>query len=201
MLAAGPYIVEVNGEAATLRPTLRAGLRLTRKPGLPAVFRGVQEGSLSIVSDLIAETADQVTASRITKRVELAGMMHLATMRPVLLALLADLVMADEPQANPAPKPSKPATPGKLITREQSYCELFQFATGNLGWTPTQAWEATPAEIVAAQAGRRNLLISIFGNGEKPEPKPAGNLADQAKAAMASLGGKIIKRTKKASDA
>jgi hypothetical protein len=39
------------------------------------------------------------------------------------------------------------------------------FTTLLLGWSPTVAWEATPAEITEAYRGKRELLAAMFGGG------------------------------------
>ena len=46
--------------------------------------------------------------------------------------------------------------------------ELFAFATGNLGWSPAEAYAATLPELILARRGRRDFLQSLFG---KPKGK------------------------------
>ena len=61
------------------------------------------------------------------------------------------------------------------------FAGLFEIATGWIRWTPDAAWNASSAEIAAAQHGRADLVASIlksvFGSGEqsddhKPTPIP-----------------------------
>lgn len=54
--------------------------------------------------------------------------------------------------------------------------ELFNIATGWLGWPPSEAWEAPVVEIVMAWDSKRQFLIDTnpFGGGgdkEKPDRK------------------------------
>ncbi|HEV7251664.1 MAG TPA: hypothetical protein VGN97_00985 [Mesorhizobium sp.] len=193
-LASSPHVVEVEGEAVLLRPTLRCALRLARL-GLPTVFRGVAEGSLSTMADVIREGSDRLThVPALLREIEQEGAQRLDHLRAPLMAFLADLTGADERRGKPKAEAEKPK-PDVLVTYEQFFVELFEFATGNLGWTPDQAWIAHPAEIAAAQRGRMALLRSIFGSGDQADEKPKGNLAQQARNAMAILGGTTVKRS------
>src|SRR5690606_40333271 len=58
------------------------------------------------------------------------------------------------------PTPAKPS--GKPADPEQVFAQLFSIATGWLGWTPEEAWNATPAEIIAAKGGRTEMIVEIL---------------------------------------
>jgi hypothetical protein len=59
--------------------------------------------------------------------------------------------------------------------------KLFLIATGWLGWTPADAWEATPVEILTAYEGRVDMLRTIFGGKDE---EPAANLTVDDKLAL-----------------
>lgn len=195
MLAPDPITIRIGREAVTLRPTLRAALRLHRKHGLPAVFCGVMEGHTAIIADILVEaTGDQNLAHFLAKDIAGNGARRVLELRDTLAAYLEQLVASHEPAIAPAASKSTKPAKAATITREQHLVGLFEFATGSLGWTPDAAWQASPVEIQAARIGRDNLLKSIFGSGEPDKPKPQGNLAQQANAAMAALGARKVKQ-------
>ena len=50
--------------------------------------------------------------------------------------------------------------------------ELFNIATGWLGWTPSEAWDTPVVEIVMAWESKRQFMIDTnpFGGGEPHKP-------------------------------
>lgn len=71
---------------------------------------------------------------------------------------------------------------------------LFTIATGWLGWSPEQAWSATPAEIITAYNGRLDMLGAIFGtktdDGADPDSEAVKSGIAKLKA-IAAVGGNI----------
>ncbi|MEH2469742.1 hypothetical protein V1281_001011 [Nitrobacteraceae bacterium AZCC 2161] len=55
------------------------------------------------------------------------------------------------------------AAKGLPISFKEYHTRLFRIATGWLGWTPDEAWDATPAEILEAYQGRTEMLAAVFG--------------------------------------
>ncbi|MEA2897358.1 MAG: hypothetical protein QOJ84_2973 [Bradyrhizobium sp.] len=64
---------------------------------------------------------------------------------------------------------SEPKPDAERIPFAEYHTRLFRLATGWLGWTPADAWEATAAEITEAYKGRRELLSAMFGSGKSDE--------------------------------
>jgi len=70
---------------------------------------------------------------------------------------------------------------------------LFGVATGAIGWTPAEAWQATPAEIIAAYKARIDLLSAIFCGAKSDDNAPSGDpmsarLDADGLAAIANIG-------------
>ncbi len=81
-----------------------------------------------------------------------------------LLPLIVEMAGAESEETGQQHRIKIERSNSSAITFEQHFTTLFEVATGVLGWTPETAWNATPAEIIAANKGRIDLLKSIFGN-------------------------------------
>ncbi len=148
--------IEIAGEAFELRPSLRACLRLTDRHGLSALFKAVSEFNVGILLDMLKEATGKpaLLLDEIAKRgVGFTYFRLTETLSKFVLAIAG--VDPDKPAA-PEAKPGKPLTPAEY------HSQLFEIATGWLGWPPEQAWHATPAEILAAQKGRTDLVTDIL---------------------------------------
>jgi len=158
-------------DVVTLRPTLRAAFRLEQKyNGFHNLFNAVAGFSLSAVSDVIKEGTGQ--SSALTDYLDQAGDTPLAVSMELLidpivkfLYALAGIEAAIDVQA------------GKPVAFVEYHKRLFRIATGWLGWSSEQAWNATPAEILEAYEGRREMLGAIFGGGKQDDD----NVIDFAK--------------------
>lgn len=168
MLGADGIYVELAGEAFELRPSLRASMNLVRRHGLPGLLAAVQGFNLTIIMDMLREAA-------ISPKLLLADIaaFGLGTVRNRLTGPLAEFVLA---VAGIDPDDTTPhvPTPGKPMTPDQYHTRLFGIATGWLGWAPEEAWNATPAEIIAAKMGRTDLIAdvlrAIFGGTDTDQP-------------------------------
>jgi hypothetical protein len=169
MALADEITITFDGERIVLRPTLRAAMRLERRfEGFDNLIRGVVDQNLSIMSPLVEETADY-------PRNNLVDFLNYGVGKPLALKLgsitekLLALTMAlagvdfDDLQEVIASEDEK--TP-----YAEHHTRLFKLATGWLGWSPEDAWNATPGEIKAAYEGRLDMLKAIFGGGEE-KPK------------------------------
>ncbi|MBY3493870.1 phage tail assembly chaperone [Rhizobium laguerreae] len=140
------------GNTVTLRPTLRAAAILEARHGFPALFRAPFDLDVTTISDIILTAcSDRQSAAAFLS--SLLG----KPLFPFFMAVrqpLADLVS----MFIPAPDPK--AGTGKPMPWPEVYRALYRIATGQLGWTPESAWNATPTEIAEAYIGR-------FGTGEK----------------------------------
>jgi len=155
-LGADGIYVELAGEAYELRPSLRASMRLVRRHGLSGLLAAVQGFNLTVITDMLREAA--IKPSRLLAEIAAIG---LGSVRNRLTGPLAAFVLAI---AGIDPDDAKPpeATTGKPADPEPVFAQLFGIATGWLGWTPEEAWNATPAEIIAARAGRTDLITDVL---------------------------------------
>lgn len=167
-LASEDIVITIANTPVVLHPSLRAAIRLAREHnGFGDVFLGVMNGRLEIMQELVREgTNSHAIAADFNLDIQYQGLGRvLARTQSALLAFTLAL-SGHDPEA-------KPSTPGSTMPILAYYERLFAIATGWLGWTPEQAWEATPAEIIAAKQGRTDLitdvLTAIFGSTEKTD--------------------------------
>jgi hypothetical protein len=170
------------GRTVTLRPSLRAATILEARFGFPAMFRALDEGSFTMISEIILTASSPQDAAAF-----LAGIpgkplsSFIAAMRIPLAELVSMLMPAPIPRTD-----SKPAAPtGKSVAWADFYASQFEQATGWLGWTPEQVWNATPTEIDRAYSGHIAKLKAIHNSGgndkqaNEPDPEQAArNVAD-----------------------
>lgn len=162
-LADDEITLRIGNETIFLRPSLRAAFRLERRyGGFDKIARSVTDGNLTVISDVIRESTD--TPSAIPDLLCEIGTHGLrvgleALTVPVLSHVLA-LAGVEEEHDGPEAEPA-----GDRITFADYHAKLYRIATGWLGWTPETAWNATPAEIIEAHAGRVEMLGALFGTG------------------------------------
>lgn len=155
------------GNTVTLRPTLRAAVTLEAAFGFPAMFRALAEGNFTIISEIIRATANSRADAAAFLSVHPEGPLSsfFAAVRMPLIELVSMLMPApvqplDAKAAVPTPSSAK------SVTWPIFYAHQFEQATGWLGWTPEQAWNATPTEIDRAYSGHIAKLKAIHGSGE-----------------------------------
>lgn len=155
------------GNTVTLRPTLRAAVTLEATFGFPAMFRALAEGNFTIISEIIRATANSRADAAAFLSVHPEGPLSsfINAVRMPLIELVSMLMPApvqplDAKAAVPTPSSAK------SVTWPIFYAHQFEQATGWLGWTPEQAWNATPTEIDRAYSGHIAKLKAIHGSGE-----------------------------------
>lgn len=193
-LAEDEITIRIGRDTVVLRPTLRAALRLERRHGgFDHLLRAVADGNLGVMADLIRESATD--RSDIPGILENVGEFALrGSMEPLTAPLLNHVfklagVDSDNTQDEAEPKTSTPR-----VSFAEHFAKLFAIATGWLGWTPEQAWSATPAEIIAAYHGRLDMLGAIFGTEMTDDGEPDGEAVKAGIAklkAIAAIGGNI----------
>lgn len=193
MLAADPIIVEIAGEAYELRPTLLAATRLARRHGdFATIYNAILADHISIVSGVIREgSGSPLAAADFLNAVSFGKARRvLDTLRPKLLAYVLALAGHDDEEPETAP-------PGKPMSFADYHAKLFAIGTGWLGWTPAETWAATPAEILAAQRGRLDLVDDLLGAIlGKPKEAPSQSAPDTFdRKAFAALKAKIAAET------
>lgn len=176
MSAYQSVLLEFDGNAVELRPTLRAASTLERlHDGFANLFRRVSEFHLGTIHEIIMQAA--------TDRKEAIAFLRAAAHLP--LQRFAEITQASVAKLClgfiPAPDPAAKTTPNaKPQPWPAFYREQFRAATGWLGWTPEQAWNATPTEITEAFAGHIAMLKAIHGATDSDAtdnlPDPNGQL-------------------------
>lgn len=150
--------------ALRLRPSLRAAMQLAAYPGgFTELVAKLSQQDTYAVYEVIKQTATNSTIAH--KFIRNTSTMPLVKMKE-WLPILVDLVMAMLPTL---PNDTKQSS-GSSEARPWSsfYDELFTIATGWLGWPPSEAWQATPQEIISAFDGHLNKLRAIHGGSEEP---------------------------------
>ncbi|WP_083593948.1 hypothetical protein [Aurantimonas sp. 22II-16-19i] len=158
------------------RPTLRAAIRLGRLYGAPsAMLRSIAEGSITVLSDVIRECAiDRPSVPDPLFETGTAGIYrNIAALQAPAAQLVYDLAgfdplddLEDEADEEENEEPSDDAPASKPVTFVERMTNLFGFATGILRWTPEEAFDATPSEIIAAYRFRERSYAP-----KKDEPK------------------------------
>lgn len=189
MLGDEDVFLSVNHEAIHLRPTLRAALRLVRKYGdLQSLAGKLDEMSFVAVSDVIREcSVARSDLLKLLKHGEAPFGVSLQDIAPRLMPLVLGFAGVDSDD-----KPSPRASTGKPVTMQEHLTRLFGLATGAVGWPPEAAWQATPAEIIAAYTARVDLLASIFGGSKEDDAAKSDPMNDrldeEGLAALAGMG-------------
>ncbi|ABE63277.1 hypothetical protein Nham_2487 [Nitrobacter hamburgensis X14] len=155
--------INVGSKTFTLRPTLRAAVRLHKDyDGLQNLYAALGSGSVSACLDLIsAACADPRLVILLAYEIDKHALENSVwSIRDQLQAFVLKLSGHDDADG-------ESASTGKPIPYEEYFARLFEIATGWLGWEPNAAWDASPAEILAAQKGRVELLRAVFGGDDK----------------------------------
>ncbi|WP_348646541.1 hypothetical protein [Ensifer sp. ENS01] len=163
----------------TLRPSLRAAVTLEAAFGFPAMFRALEEGNLTTISEIILAAS----VSRQDAAAFLGGNLG-RPLSPFIGAAripLAELVSMLMPAPVQRLETTAAAPSGKSVAWADFYADQFEKATGWLGWTPEAAWTATPTEIDRAYNAHIDKLKAIHNSSEND--KQAEKLPDPEQAA------------------
>ncbi|MER9702671.1 hypothetical protein NKJ10_00215 [Mesorhizobium sp. M0204] len=172
-----------------LRPSLRAAYRLNRRYGMGKLFHGVNDGNLGIMLDIAMEGGDPIAARSIIER---NAQTHLGEcvegLKEPLFAFLAQSVGVDDDPKTDHPAEAR-AKAGEPFDLDKALTDFFEIATGWLGWSPADAWAATPGEIMVAQRGLVAKLRAINGVSEdKTDSDPREEVTPhQVKEGLATL--------------
>lgn len=155
--------VSVGARTYSLRPTLRCAYRLERRyKGFEPLARAIMDGTVYVIADLLLEAAPGTSGSRADVEEHVASnLANLDSLTAQLLPFIFALCGVNED--SPTKNTDNDTATGKPEPLTDFYLRLFSIATGWLGWTPEAAWNATPAEIMAAYKGRTELLNAVFG--------------------------------------
>lgn len=168
MLGADGIYVELAGEAHELRPSLRASMRLVRRHQFHGLLAAAHDFNVTIIADMLREAG--IKPALLLAEIGAHG---LGEVRNRLTGPLVAFVWAIAGVDPDNIIPASAVTTAKLPTPDEAFARLFGIATGWLGWAPEEAWNATPAEISAAQAGRTDLITdvlkAVFGTTDKDQ--------------------------------
>ena len=160
-----------------LRPSLRAATTLERlHDGLAPLFAHLEAFHLGTVHAVIrASAADPDAADAFLEAHADAPLrafrdLTLAPILDMLAGLIPDTGTKDSAETS---KPSGPPRPWS-----EAYRDLYSYATGWLGWTPAEAWAATPTEIARAFAAHLDMLRAVHGGEASDEASDPSQRAD-----------------------
>jgi hypothetical protein len=160
-LATKQISIDMPPASFTLKPSLRAAFNLEFAYGsFENLYKAVLAAKLSAFSDVIKEGTGN--SSALTDYLDSTEALPLSVCLNLWVKPVADFVVA-------LVGPQSPSDAGKVdnpITANEFHNRLFAIATGWLGWTPDQAWDATPAEILVAYEGHLERLRAIHGGKE-----------------------------------
>lgn len=191
MLAADDIVLQIDGEALRLRPSLRAAVRLERRfGGFHGLLKAIGEGSVSALVALAVECGEPRHEALILAPSNESWSARLSRLAPQLAQLVFALADVDPDQAD-RPRIERPGTT-RNISLAKALEELFSVATGVLGWSPATAWSATPAEIKAALTAHVRMLRAQNGAPDPDDEDPFSAELDSAGLAeLAALGDAI----------
>ncbi len=184
-LATDEIAISLGLETIRLRPTLRAAFRLEKKyEGFQNLSHQIALCNAAAIADVIGEGCVNAAAVSLylSHADESPFFEMFAEIRDGLLNYVLILAGAED-----APADDKASSP---VSFEEYFTKLFRIATGWLGWTPEQAWNATPAEIIEAHRGRTEMLAMIFG-GNNSEETTTTNIAS-ARDRLNALGNQNV---------
>lgn len=182
-LAANTFALQLGDRTFDLKPSLRAAFVLwERYDGFHNIARFLGEGSVTTANDIIGATTTDMNAwaayvrtdGNAAVRAMLAA--HDQLQEFVLLLAGIDSNGTDKPQT------------GKPIPFDEWFTTLFEIGTGWLSWPPETVWDATPAEILAAQRGRVAMLKAIFGGKDDQSADVTDNSFADLKADLNAIG-------------
>lgn len=148
-LAANNFALQLGDKSFDLKPSLRAAFHLHHKHGFPELYQAILDGSYTASMDLITATSDVMPVASISTILDA---------REQLLEFVLILSGADQS--------GDQRSSGKPMAFDEYFTKLFEIGAGWLSWSPSQTWDATPAEIMTAHAGRLDMLKVIFGSGK-----------------------------------
>jgi hypothetical protein len=161
------FKISIEGQELELRPTLRAACNLDRRyGGFEPLARAIADGSFRVIADVLLEGSSSNPLSRDALEYALGkSLAKFDSITPVILSFILACCGIDEAKISD----SNAEASGKLESFNDHHTKLFRIATGWLGWTPQNAWDATPNEIMEAFKGRSEMLSAIFGGNSNPD--------------------------------
>jgi len=161
-------VVELPSKRLVLKPTLRAAAILAVKydGSFQNLANALYRGELRAFNDIVryGTGVDSALTDYIDTHNDVPLNVALNLLVRQAVAFIHALTGADHPEGDSA---SVNAT-GK-VTFPEFYQRLFYLATGWLQWSPDEALDATPAQIIAAYQALCEKLKAIHGGGSRDE--------------------------------
>jgi hypothetical protein len=159
--------ISIDNETVILRPTLRASMRLERRYGYARLVSDIASGSVSAISDVIAEcSTTHTTIPQVLRSLDRHPLKRgIEALSVPCLNLVLKMCGVDDDA------PSKGEATGETMPWAEYHAKLFGIATGWLLWSPSDTWNATPSEIVAAYKARCEMIGAVFGGKTEDDPQ------------------------------
>ncbi|WP_077701208.1 phage tail assembly chaperone [Thioclava nitratireducens] len=167
--------------AVTLRASLRAAITLEQAFGFAPLFRRIHDQNFTAYRAVIeAAATDRREADALLRslsRVPLRGFVEGEQAR--LMGFCAALL----PQA-PEGERQEPES-GASKPWAELFQDLYRLGTGWLEWTPSETWNASPSEIIAAVEAHSEKLVALAG-GAREETRTTEDNKRQREANIAA---------------
>lgn len=172
-------------EVFHLRPSLRAALAVLHVHGdFPTLMRGIIEGNLGVMLDLIAAGAGLNARPTLDLIPDSPNrpltLQQLITAWTLPLAKFVVALSGSDMSEEPAQE-AEPAQTTEPESQVASMERLFGIATGWLGWTPDVAMNATVSELIVATKAHFEMLKVVHGLRPSKESKKPKSLDEQAR--------------------
>lgn len=148
------------GNSVDLVPSLRAATYLEqRQGGFAALLQRLQQFDTGTIKEIIlAAATDRAAALKLLVAFQTAPLREIANAVTAPAFVLITALMTPAKQGEAAKAPT-----GKPVAWSDLYADLYQIATGWLGWSPADAWSATLIEITSAFDGHIAKMKAMHG--------------------------------------
>jgi hypothetical protein len=187
--------IKLCSQLFTLRATLRAAYSLNKKyKGFGNLARAITEGSFTAYQDIITVGCSDRAALREFNRPFTAPGADFTPLAEAILANREELIEFVAVLAGATEEVVADEASDERISFEEYHTQLYRHATGRLGWTPAQTWEAKPSEIINANEGRlafvAEILGAIFGKQDDGSTidASAGKMTAEMRAELNAIG-------------
>lgn len=157
--------LEHGGRTVTLKASLRAATAIENLPGgFAGTYEGLLNQSLTTIRAVILATATDRREARTLLAATADKPLHrfACDAQAACLAVLAAILTTGDDDADKASsRGSNDGMSGGEMPLRQYFAQLFQYATGWLGWSPADTWAASPAEIEGAFAAHVDRLVKL----------------------------------------
>lgn len=151
-----------DGHTVTLRASLRAAVAIGSRPeGFAGLVDQVSRQSLTGIRAVVVATApDRREANSFLAAIDGKPLAYfLVDAQAACLSVMTAIFPESDDSADKVPSTGATST----MPLREYFQSLYRFATGWLGWTPSETWAASPAEIEAAFGAHTERLIAMNG--------------------------------------